>query len=57
MKMKEMRTHSTGENIRRFIGSRMIPRENLFQEDVTTAFPYLETVMDVPGCTAIIYME
>ena len=34
----------------------MIPREDLFQEDVTTAFPYLGTVMDVPGCTAI-YME
>jgi hypothetical protein len=38
------------------IKSRMVPREDLFQEDVTTAPPYLENVMDVPGCTAI-YME
>ena len=34
----------------------MIPREDLFQEDVTTAPPYLEIVMDVSGCTAI-YIE
>ena len=56
MKVKEMRTHSTGEDTRRIIEGRMLPREDLFQEDVTTALPYPENVVNVLGCTAI-YME
>jgi len=31
-------------------------QKGLFQEDVTTALPYLENVVYVPGCTAI-YMK
>src|SRR6266403_362021 len=46
--------HAKG--VRRITESRITRAGDWFEEDVTTALPHLEIVVDVPGCSAI-YME
>ena len=41
------------KDTRRIIESSTISRGEWFQEDITTALPYVETVVDLPGCRAI----